>query len=77
MEWISVNDRLPEDRTRVLVADERDGYVGIATMCLYYNWDPHSKDKLKPKWSWNKDSYDIDEFTHWMLLPEPPPKEDA
>lgn len=64
MDWISVNDRLPEDDATYLVYG-RNGY-GIV-FALYYG---------DGEWLTWDDLTNITRFvTHWMLLPEPP-KED-
>ena len=55
-EWISVEDRLPEKNTSVLVSTDN----GIVFQCLYAydGWD-----------LWEGNEVNI---THWMPLPEPP-----
>ena len=58
-EWISVEDRLPEEREHVIVFGE-DGLVGEA-------W--HKKEGL---FWWMDDRDGIAAATHWMPLPEPP-----
>lgn len=54
--WISVEDRLPEKNTSVLVSTDN----GIVFQCLYAydGWD-----------LWVRNAVNI---THWMPLPEPP-----
>lgn len=58
-EWISVDDRFPEEREHVIVFGE-DGLVGEA-------W--HKKEGL---FWWMDDRDGIAAATHWMPLPEPP-----
>jgi hypothetical protein len=65
MEWISVNDRLPED---------------ICNCLVYYIEDWNSDKNKKIGWAFfNSDkkfcleNYEV-EPTHWMPLPEPPNK---
>lgn len=73
MEWISVNDRLPEPDSCVLVAYDllelcfkknrkiaSSGHVGCKR---YYTFFPNFF-----KW----DDEDYHQVTHWMPLPEPP-----
>ena len=61
-EWISVDDRLPEDGVRVLAAhDDRVVRIGI---CRGYFPAIVSKNHTK--------TFGIAEVTHWMPLPEPP-----
>ena len=57
-EWISVDERLPEKRTHVIVHDE-DGTVGEAFYlnCDLFEWVANEKMAF---------------VTHWMPLPEPP-----
>ena len=57
--WISVDDMLPEDSTRVLVANRS----GVNVAC--YNgryWERGASNKHIP----------LTTVTHWMPLPEPP-----
>lgn len=56
--WISVDDRLPEEYTHVIVCDE-DGNVGEAVYSKggYFEWVENER---------------IAFSTHWMPLPEPP-----
>ena len=60
-EWISVEERLPEENIRVLAAG-----LGVVTIDALYRgvwWCTETGDA----------SYGI---THWMPLPEPPGEED-
>lgn len=66
MEWISVEDRLPEEDLEILMfADVGEAIVGKLTDQgwisgnQFVSWD----------YIWN---HDIKEITHWMPLPEPP-----
>ena len=61
-EWISVDDRLPEDGVRVLAAHD-DGVVriGICRGCF-----PAVMCKKHEK------AFGFAEVTHWMAIPEPP-----
>lgn len=54
--WISVDDRLPEENTTVIVAT----YNGIVFQCLYAydGWD-----------LWDGNEVNI---THWQPMPQPP-----
>ena len=61
-EWISVDDRLPEDGVRVLAAHD-DGVVRIG-ICRGYFPAVVSKNHTK--------TFGIAEVTHWMQLPAPP-----
>ena len=55
-EWVSVEDRLPEENTTVIAATDK----GIVFQCLYdYDgWD-----------LWDGNEINI---THWQPMPEPP-----
>jgi len=57
-EWISVEERLPETETSVLVFTER-GYI-------FSSW-ASNEDVF---WFYNED--EDDRVTHWQPLPEPP-----
>ena len=57
-EWVSVNDRLPEESGEYLAyCGEYDG------ICVLYYEVSKTKSKWRTKWK---------EVTHWMPLPEPP-----
>ncbi len=61
LEWISVNDRLPEDVSDVLFF-----HVNYGILYGYY-YAGHK--------SWNSDGWEYHDkkcVTHWMKLPEPP-----
>ena len=60
-QWISVNDRLPEENTRVLV------WLGVKL----YDYTQIDTDRMiNEKWvRWGKD------VTHWMPLPKAPKEE--
>ena len=69
-EWISVEDKLPDTKECVLVADWYSG-VNYGMVKAYYN----------SAWFIDKDSVDVYgdasvdlgfDPTHWMPLPEPP-----
>jgi hypothetical protein len=65
-EWISVKDRLPEERKDVLAYFSEAGYY----VTSWFKWDTMPE----PLWSpaipaWGK-------VTHWMSLPEPPAMSD-
>ena len=65
MQWVSVEERLPEMGVRVMVAHDVDGWVGVGERILtgaYLHWED--------------DGEDLHEPTHWMPLPSPPPKKD-
>lgn len=61
-EWVSVEERLPENNTQVLMWSAR---WKIAEAGSYYN---------KHFWVYSEigDGYIADNITHWMPLPAPP-----
>ena len=66
IDWISVEDKWPCERCQVLTHGE-NGY----TIRIYYlgNWyDEHGRATMNVMG-------DIEDITHWMLLPEPPEAE--
>lgn len=66
-EWISVEERLPEDQRSVLTVN---GHGEIRIMGLW--------SKRGDEWTWvhNNRMMHYNDITHWLPLPEPP-KEDA
>jgi hypothetical protein len=68
MEWISVNDRLPEENTEVLgVESETNFFRTHVIMCKRLSglW-------LDLMWFDEIDGYQTANITHWMPLPPPP-----
>lgn len=73
MEWISVNDRLPETNGNYIVTACDEGcpygegiWYGTVVVCAEY---------YKGDWVWYEGSqeYSLEGIvTHWMPLPEPP-----
>lgn len=65
-EWVSVEERLPEDNTQVLMWSAK---WKIAEAGSYYN---------QHFWVYSEigDGYIADNITHWMPLPLPPEKEE-
>ena len=61
MEWISVNDRVPED-LQVVLCHNKEGFF-IA--CFRHRF------KMEP-WFQPYDDSINDDPTHWMPLPKPP-----
>lgn len=65
MEWISVNDRLPEDGQKVITTKN-----GVFEIQRY--------EKRRNGWiSQNNWFWSMAMVSHWMPLPEPPKKEDV
>lgn len=64
MNWISVNERLPDDDITVLIY--MPGNKCGETVWIGY----HDADE----W-YEPEGLCVDEVTHWMELPEPPEKE--
>ncbi len=68
-EWISVKDRLPKRETEVL-GYFKHGKIYVVAQC---SW----RDNICNEWHFSPASYDPDsaefeELTHWMPLPNPP-----
>ena len=61
-EWISVEDRLPEDEGYVLVTDGDDVYMGFKDD----SWGSYFMNVESPS------MICFGDITHWMPLPEPP-----
>lgn len=79
-EWISVTDRLPEEKesVNVYVFSEISG-TSFVTSANYYWSDPVDIDGLPdrngkpyPIWMADFSMYDLEGVTHWMPLPDPP-----
>ncbi len=73
-EWISVNERLPEKETPVLVWATWDG---TDTCCVVASWRMVNRDKtlranMKVVWRDSGVEYKIYGVTHWIPLPEKP-----
>ena len=68
-EWISVEDRLPEEGQIVLV-HQKDGFIYCAENFA-------GNVLMSPGWFIDNYSWDAKEVTHWMPLPEPPEGKDG
>lgn len=62
-DWISVNDKMPDDETVVLVFAPEDKSEPV--------WLGYFVSELNV-WSDPTGAYIDEEITHWMPLPEPP-----
>jgi hypothetical protein len=69
--WISVDERLPDDRQRVLAWHTRRGKVGLHE--FYYGWEFGQGGRVA-YWDGVKDD-DMD-ISHWSPEPEGPPEEE-
>ena len=63
-EWVSVEERLPEDR-QIVLFHQKDGFIYCAEHLAGV------KD-LPPAWLIDTDSWEGENITHWMALPAPP-----
>ena len=66
-EWISVDDRLPEEGEYVLCVLKGFNYGGKIQVCKFV---PADKFKDKPYFEHFRNGFPS--VTHWMSLPEPP-----
>ena len=66
--WISVKDRLPKERTNVLLF-VKDTYCTPPYCYIATGW------RLKSDWVVGITVYTNQDITHWMPLPEPPKEE--
>ena len=64
-EWVSVDDRLPEPGTNILVANAKTGSQYVSHRDLIW-FSPERKAYVPTSY------FREFEFTHWMPLPEPP-----
>lgn len=71
MEWISVEDRLPEENEQVLITDGSD--VFYAYKYYYEGWDYQiAEDFDGEEGVFSTNAMKEKHVTHWMPLPEPP-----
>jgi len=67
MEWISVNDRLPETSQNVIIIRFSNGRFYLPDMAEYYGGQFFPTLQMPDGTDFNADW-----ITHWMPLPEPP-----
>ena len=66
-EWVSVEERLPENG-QIVLFHQKDGFIYCAE---YFAGNA----LMPPGWFIDNDCWDAKEVTHWMPLPAPPKKE--
>lgn len=67
MNWISVEDRLPELSQDVIIIRSRNGTFYLPDIANYYGGE------FFPTYDLPDDiDFNADWITHWMPLPEPP-----
>lgn len=64
-QWISVEDRLPEEQKEVSIYLPEYDSVEMASLFTIPSMNLR-------EWVQNEDAYMLDEVSHWMPLPEPP-----
>ena len=75
-EWISVKDRLPDNKEYDWVLAqvvEDNGYMHIPTVMEYRQ---SKNDWFEETYGWLSDHNGVFTVTHWMPLPQPPKKEE-
>lgn len=68
-QWISAEDRLPEEQKEVLIYLPEYDSVEMASLFTIPSMNLR-------EWVQNEDAYMLDEVSYWMPMPEPP-KEDV
>ena len=63
-EWVSVEERLPEDK-QIVLFHQKNGFI----YCAEYS---AGNKLLSPAWFIDNDCWEANEVTHWMPLPAPP-----
>ena len=75
-EWISVEDRLPEDNTRCLIWSDGEYYISVPH--FYKGRGKSNLGKRVAVWNEQYLGQDVSatftNVTHWMPLPSPPQK---
>ena len=75
-EWISVKDRLPEDKTNCLCFSNSHGYSSLHMLTFYkkHRYECSSKNYFNKFWAYDSENGDFsyDDITHWRALPQPP-----
>ena len=66
-QWISVEDRLPEEQKEVLIYLPEYDSVEMASLFTIPSMNLR-------EWVQNEDAYMLDEVSYWMPMPEPPEK---
>ena len=64
-QWISVEERLPEEQKEVLIYLPEYDSVEMAALFTIPSMNLR-------EWAQNEDAYMLDEVSYWMPLPEPP-----
>ena len=67
--WIPVSERLPNDGEDVLLYDKNFGLIDIGT---YFKVGSRGSRNQTPRFVIMGSKHPIDDYTHWMPLPESP-----
>ena len=68
-EWVSVEERLPENG-QIVLFHQKDGFIYCAEYFV-------GKELMSPEWIIDNYSWNAKVVTHWMPLPAPPEKENS
>ena len=75
MEWISIEDRLPEENQWILCFLPKLYFHGDLILSLkfyYHEWIENEKIKKMPMFSNIDKSWRLHDISYWMPLPKPP-----
>ena len=67
MKWIKISDQIPHKEDYIIVYNEEEGVIPV------FLWaDLNEKDPYLINVETNGQEFTLNQFTHWMPLPNPP-----